>query len=181
MPEAHDARVGRLRDAYRESHARFVQRLHSVPEDVAARAPSAGGWSVAQIGWHVAAVDGLFASLVSGERPVPPLPDTFVERPWADILASLPERIESASAVVPPGEVAFAGVMEGLERSAEELDAALAALTPERGARCGVTHPVFGTVNLYQIGDWAIAHTIRHNAQAKRVLNSLSPSPSAGV
>jgi hypothetical protein len=44
------------------------------------------------------------------------------------------------------------------------------ALTAERGARMGIAHAVLGTLSVYQIGDWAIAHVIRHNRQAKRVL-----------
>jgi hypothetical protein len=34
----------------------------------------------------------------------------------------------------------------------------------------GITHPIVGTITLYQLGDWATAHVIRHNRQAKRVL-----------
>jgi hypothetical protein len=43
-------------------------------------------------------------------------------------------------------------------------------LTPDRASRFGVTHRVVGTITLYQVGEWATAHTIRHNAQAKRLL-----------
>ena len=43
-------------------------------------------------------------------------------------------------------------------------------LTPERGARMGITRAVVGSITVYQIGDWATAHIIRHNRQAKRVL-----------
>ena len=41
-----------------------------------------------------------------------------------------------------------------------------------RGSRYAITHPAIGMVCLRQFGDWATAHTIRHNAQAKRVLGS---------
>jgi hypothetical protein len=34
----------------------------------------------------------------------------------------------------------------------------------------GLTHPLVGSITVYQIGDWATAHIIRHNRQAKRVL-----------
>ena len=44
------------------------------------------------------------------------------------------------------------------------------ALTPERGARMGVTHALVGTISVYQLGDWATAHIKRHNRQAKQAL-----------
>jgi hypothetical protein len=50
------------------------------------------------------------------------------------------------------------------------LDAALSGLQEDRGSRYAITHPVIGTVTVGDIGDWAVAHTIRHNAQATRVL-----------
>src|SRR6266568_4285682 len=103
--ESHHVRIARQRAAYHQAHERFVKRLREAPADAAERAPANGGWSAAQIGWHVATVDATFA---------------------------------------------------GLEAM--------------RGAGYAVTHPVIGTVSLAQIGDWAAAHTIRHNAQAKRTL-----------
>jgi hypothetical protein len=44
-------------------------------------------------------------------------------------------------------------------------------VTPERGAGCGITSPIVGgTITIYQIGEWATAHVIRHNKQAKQRL-----------
>jgi hypothetical protein len=57
-----------------------------------------------------------------------------------------------------------------LESSATKMARALDTLTPERGGRMGITHAVVGTITLYQLGNWATAHVIRHNRQAKRVL-----------
>jgi hypothetical protein len=59
--------------------------------------------------------------------------------------------------------------LAALAESSARLDAALAALDADR-CRHAVTHPAMGVVTLGQFGDWAVAHTIRHNAQAKRVL-----------
>ena len=37
--------------------------------------------------------------------------------------------------------------------------------------RHGISSPIVGgAINLYQVGDWATAHVIRHNRQAKQVL-----------
>jgi hypothetical protein len=47
-------------------------------------------------------------------------------------------------------------------------------LTPERGSRFGITNPLVGTIALYDLGEWAVAHVIRHNKQAKGVLASVA-------
>lgn len=172
MSESHDERIARTRASYREAHARLVKRLTDAPAEAVERAPEGGGWSAAQIGWHVAAVDASFAGLVSGERPgAQPLPDGASERPWAEIVKGMPEKIEAGKRVQPPAEVRRGEVLTALAGAAEKLDAALAGLDPER-ARHAITHPAIGTVTLGQFGDWATAHTIRHNAQAKRVLGA---------
>ena len=43
-------------------------------------------------------------------------------------------------------------------------------LTAERGAKIGVTNQLVGTINLYQVGEWAASHAARHDAQAHRAL-----------
>ena len=179
--ETHEARVARTRGAYREAHGRLVQRLRGVAADVASRRPPDGGWSVAQIGWHVAAVDATFAALLSGERPSERLPDGFHDRQWSDIVANIPEKLEATGPVVPPSGVTIGAALAALEESAAKIERALTVLTPERGARYGITHRIVGTITLYQVGEWAVAHTIRHNAHAKRVLSSLAASPSGGA
>ncbi len=62
-----------------------------------------GKWSAAQLGWHVAAVNTRFAALIAGDVPAAkPLPDDFVERPWAEIAAAIPGQLEAPAAAVPP-------------------------------------------------------------------------------
>ena len=170
--ESHTDRIERMRRAYDEAHTRFVARLQRVSAELAERTPPDGGWSAAQIGWHVAAVDAAFADLISGVRPTQPLPDDFYERAWSELAAGIPQKFQASRSVVPPADVKRDDVLGALSASARKLDDALRGLTPERGGRFGVTHRIIGTVTLYQVGDWATAHTIRHNAQAKRVLGA---------
>jgi hypothetical protein len=171
MTDAHAERIARQRAGYREAHERFVTRLRDAPVDALERVPAGGGWSAAQIGWHVAAVDAAFAGLLTDQQPgAQPLPDGVVEKEWSEIASGIPEKLEAGRRVQPPHSVRRHEVLAALDESASKLDAALASLEPDRGARYAVTHPVIGIVTLRQIGDWAVAHTIRHNAQAKRVL-----------
>jgi hypothetical protein len=58
-----------------------------------------------------------------------------------------------------------------LEASGMAMARALDAVTPDRGAALGITSPIVGgPINLYQVGEWATAHVIRHNKQAKQTL-----------
>ena len=180
MDSSHNDRIDHVRDSYREAHARFVARVSGAGA-LAERVPPDGGWSVAQIAWHVATVDSTFAAIIAGERPSLVLPADFHERSWREIAAGIPNRLEAAAPSVPPESMSAADALAALDRAAARIGAALDVLTPDRGSRQGITHEIVGTISLYQVGEWAVAHTIRHNAHAKRVLSSLAPSPSAGV
>jgi DinB family protein len=174
MP-SHDERIARVREAYRAAHERFMTRLRDASDADVHRQPPGGGWSAAQIGWHVAAVDGSFAAVLSGEvAAAKPLPDGAAAKPWAEIVAAMPERLEAGRRVQPPPDARRDDVLAALTASAAKLDAALAGLSEERGTGYAITHPVIGTVALGQVGEWATAHVIRHNAQAKRALAQAS-------
>jgi uncharacterized damage-inducible protein DinB len=169
--ETHADRMQRIRRRYREAHDRLVARLREAHEDAVQRPPADGGWSPAQIGWHVAAVDGLFAALMSGEIPgAKELQPGAATRPWPEIAAGIPDKLEANKRVQPPPAVPRDQVLEALAAAADRMDAALAALSEERGERFAITHPVIGIVPLAHIGEWATSHVIRHNAQAKRAL-----------
>jgi hypothetical protein len=169
--ETHSERIERVRREYREAHDRFVTRLAGAPPDAVARVPAVGGWSALLVGWHVAAVDASFAGLMSGEVPAATeLPEGVTAAPWPEIAAAIPAKIEAGKRVQPPPAPDRDGVLAALAESAAKIDAALAGLAEDRAVRLAITHPVVGVVALAYIGDWAVAHTIRHNAQAKRVL-----------
>jgi uncharacterized damage-inducible protein DinB len=167
--------MARVREAYRHAHDRLVTRLREASDVDVHRKPADGGWSAAQVGWHVAAVDASFAALLSGEvLAARPLPEGAHVRPWSEIVGAIPSRLEAGKRVQPPPDVRRDDVLAALAESSRKLEAALTGLSQERGDGYAITHPAFGTVALGQIGDWATAHVIRHNAQAKRVLAEAS-------
>jgi len=170
MTAAHEHRIERVGQAYKEANARFMARLATASAEEAQRIAPDGGWSAAQIAWHVARVTDVFADLVEGKRPSEPVAAGFRERPWAEIAASIPGRLTASRGVSPPDGVQRDDVLAALSASEARLLAALQALTAERGAGLAITHPAVGTVTLYQLGEWATAHIIRHNQQLKRVL-----------
>ena len=86
----HLARVRHLREAFAEANERLVARLRGATDEAAGRVPP-GGWSAAQIGWHVAAVTTRFAGLIAGDvAGAVALPDGFVERSWQEVLTGVP-------------------------------------------------------------------------------------------
>ena len=167
----HLARVRHLREEFASANERLVRRLRESDYHVAERTPPDGGWTAAQIGWHVATVNTRFAALIAGDVPAAkPLPADFRERPFTDIYADFPERLPAAAAATPPPTVTRHDAVAMLEASAVKMARAFDTLTPERGARIGVTNQLVGTINLYQVGEWAAAHVARHDAQAQRTL-----------
>ena len=166
----HAARTARLQGSFAEANERLLARLRAASDEAAER-PAAGGWSAAQIGWHVAAVTARFAGMISGEFPAAvAVEESFRERAWTDVVASIPDRLEAPPKTVPPSSVRRADAVLALEAAGAMMGLALDTLTPERGGRMGITHPIVGAISVYQIGDWATAHVIRHNRQAKRAL-----------
>jgi hypothetical protein len=166
---AHGERIARMSAAFDEAMTRFLARLEQAGER--GDATPGDGWSVAQIAWHVALVNEAFAGLIAGSIPGPgPAPPGFVERDWQEIRNGLTGKLEASPRVRPPADVRLIAAIEKLERSADQLRAALRALGPERGSGFTLKSPIVGEISLYQIGEWATAHVIRHNAQAKRVL-----------
>ncbi|MDQ3420304.1 MAG: DinB family protein [Acidobacteriota bacterium] len=166
----HLSRVRHLREAFSSANEHLVGSLRKA-DDATAHRVTGGKWSAAQLGWHVAAVNTRFAALIAGDVPAAkPLPDDFVERPWQEIAAAIPGKLDAPDAAVPPPGATRHDAIAALESSAVKMARALDTLTPERGGRIGVTNALVGTINLYQVGDWAVAHVQRHFAQVQSAL-----------
>ena len=166
----HDARISAIVAALDEAMARFRARLAAADASVAERVPADGGWTPAQVAAHVAAVNGSFASIIDGTFTIaqPPAAD-FAERDWIEIGGGMPEKLQSPSRVHPPASVTRDEALTKLDASGAKLVAALRGVDAER-ARWTMDSPVVGRVSLYQVGEWATAHLIRHNKQIKRLL-----------
>ena len=158
--------------AFAAAMDRFLARLENADEAVAERVPADGGWTPAQIGWHVAKANAVFAGVLNGTIPAAePAPPDFVEPEWPPIVQRLSGRLQAPEGFHPPEGVTHADAVARLKRSKEAVRAALAGLTPERGAGFVLRSPLAGsTLSLYQLGEWATAHVIKHNVQVKRLL-----------
>jgi hypothetical protein len=166
----HLARVRHLRESFAAANERLVARLRTATDEAAGHSRT-GGWTPAQIGWHVAAVTSRFAAVMSGDvKGAVPLPEDFVETPWEQIAAAIPSQLKAPDALAPPLSATRHDAISALEGAGMRMARAFDSLTPERGARLGLTSPIVGTITLYQLGEWATAHIIRHNRQAKAAL-----------
>lgn len=163
----HDQRIADLLARLDEAGNRLATRLEGAGD----RGNTAtAGWSAAQVGAHVALVNAEFAALLDGTTTVAAPPaDDFVERPWADIARDIPDRVEAPARLAPPADITVREAAARLRNSTARLRTAIATLSPDRASHCFTNRRV-GTITLYQVGDWAIAHMIRHNQQAKRIL-----------
>lgn len=165
----HHARIEEIVGRLRETTGRFGARL----AQAGPRAEQAAtGWSVAQVAVHVAMVNDNLSAVIEGsiDGAVPAAPD-FRERAWGDVVRDVPARNEAPRRFHPPDHVKVADAITEFERSATRLERAIRSLSPER-ATYTLTNRVVGTISLYQAGEFAIAHMIRHNLQAKRILEA---------
>jgi hypothetical protein len=166
---AHRSRIDDIVGRLRETTGRFSARL----EKAGPRAEyAATGWSVAQIAVHLAMVNDSLSAVIEGrvDAAAPPAAD-FQERQWADLVKDVPARNEAPRRFHPPDVVAATDAMATFAQSAARLERALTELSAERAAYT-FTNRVVGTISLYQAGEFAIAHMIRHNLQAKRILDA---------
>ena len=167
-PVSHAQRIADLVTRLDEAAGRLATRLERAG-DRAEHADS--GWTAAQVGAHVALVNNSFCAVVDGSAPAArPAPEGFVERPWVDIASGIADRLEAPARVAPPATVSGSEAAHMVRDSAARLGRALTDLSEERGRYC-ISNPIVGTITVVQMGDWAIAHMIRHNQQAKRILN----------
>jgi hypothetical protein len=164
----HAERVARIGAGFDEAMARLLARVERAG-DAATKPPPDGGWSAAQIAWHVAAVNDAFANIVSAGRGAFAAPPDFTETDWGQLATEMPSGLQAPAYARPPADVDPQDALARLRASGERLSAAIRSLTPERGAMC-VQSGYVGTISIYQVGEWATGHAIRHNRQAKRAV-----------
>jgi hypothetical protein len=170
MDEAFGSRRNQVLARIDEATSRLRTRLASATVEQAAVLPEGGGWTGAQVVQHVAGFNRLLAGIVSGAVPAATAPAPgFVARPWEEILATLGARFDAPRQLQPPSTVTRDEALSALDAAALAVRAAFESMSDER-ALMTMSHPRVGTITLSQAGDWIVAHTIRHNAQLKRVL-----------
>ncbi len=168
---SHAERIAELSTAFSDSMTRFLKRIEGSSSEALMIKPSEGGWSPAEVSWHVGAINNAFAGLIDGSVPsARPAPDGFVETPWTDIAMRVPAKLEAPPRFHPPADLTVENALDMLRHSKDKMLQALSGLTEARALGFTVKSSVGTPVNLYQVGTWAAAHVARHNAQVKRLL-----------
>ena len=167
---SHAERIAELTAAFEASMARMLARLDAAAPDQLIRKPDTGGWSPAEIAWHVGAINDAFAGLIDGSIPkARPAPEGFIETPWSAIAARVPVKLEAPAQFHPPPGVTAEAAVSTLRASRQRMVDALAGLEESRSGLT-VRSTVGTPISLYQVGTWAATHVARHNAQVKRTL-----------
>lgn len=165
-PVSHIDRITAAVNAFRRANEAFITELDAISEPE--RAAEDGGWSPAQIAWHVAETNLYVAGLITGRVPGAKETPGFSEDPAA--FSKIPERVATPIPEVhPPPHVTREDAVGRLRASEPATVHALESLTAERGNTVTADFP-FGTINLYQVAEFVGAHVTRHQAQLRRAV-----------
>jgi hypothetical protein len=170
MADAHADRITAAIAAFKAANTALIAALDGVTH--AERAPVDGGWTPAQIAWHVAESNLLTAGVLSGTLPGSRPAPQFVEDP--EVFARIPAKVDVPfEALRPPITVSKDDAIAKLQTSETVTVRAIANLSPERGASHTVKMP-YGILNLYQVAEFTSMHARRHEQQMNRANQLLS-------
>jgi hypothetical protein len=163
---SHENRIHSAVNTFEEANARMVRLLEALSDEAASRAPAEGGWNPAQVGYHVATTNQLFAGILSGAVPLAkPAPSGFAEN--TQVFVSVPARIKTLPPLEPPASADRAEAIARLQAAQSALVTAIKAL-PANRATGEVMDLPFGTVTMYQAAEFTGAHVQRHIEQIHR-------------
>lgn len=171
MADQHAARIRTAADAFKRASDAFIATLEALDDDSASRISADGGWSPAQVGWHVGESNRLTAAMLLGDLAGARRTDGFVEDPA--VFSRIPAKAETPiPALNPPAGVTRDDALTKLRWSVAPMLKAIETLTPDRGANYTVKFP-FGVINLYQFAEFAGVHVGRHQKQLERCFQTV--------
>jgi DinB superfamily len=164
-----------LRADLQTGRATLIATLAGVSEDLAARTPGPGRWSILQCVEHLAIVeDNLFSRILTSqpcaESPLDPRRETIFRTRALDRTKPIP----APEAALPRGRFTtlFAALfhfIEGRDRTILFLDHCTTDLRREL-----TTHPILGQVNSYELLLLMAAHPLRHIHQIEEIKAALN-------
>lgn len=145
----------------------MAAQVEALPETVATAAPPDGGWTPAQIAYHVGLLnETMFIPAFAGTAPfVEPAPTDFRE---TFSFSVVPPRVKTAPFLEPPARVSAAEGVRKLRETTATLAGAMRSLADERLSHCAKLK--FATVSMQQLAEFAAEHVTRHQAQLDRAL-----------
>ena len=164
MSSIHVVRITAAVEKFTHANEQLVTMLERLAD--ATRTPKSGGWTPAQIGWHVADTNTYAAALLRGTVPGARLSLAFIEDPA--VFTKIPLRVEiPIPELYPPIDVTGGAAVQRLRASATDIVRAMRGLNADRARTYTVQLP-FGVITLYQLTEFVGAHVVRHQAQLIR-------------
>lgn len=166
MAQSHQNRIHASVSAFLSASEDMIAALERMNDAAAAHAPPRGGWTAAQIGYHVAITNEFLAGILTGVIPKSfPAPAGFRENP--NVFSGVPAKVTTFASLEPPAQVNRTRSIGKLRESTTEAVRAIESLTAERASGQVVQFP-FGAISLYQLSEFLGAHVLRHHAQLQR-------------
>ena len=156
--------------------------VDAVPERRRSERPASDRWSVNEVLEHLGLVERRFAAIISlrisearatglgpERNPREPLPVNLQQ-----MLTDRARRRNAPEAVQPTGKMDHPTAWAELERIRGELHRIAAAADGLALSTVTHDHPVFGTLNMYQLLDFIAGHEMRHARQIKGIAEALT-------
>ena len=171
MAQSHQNRIHATVSAFLSASERMIAAMERLNDAAAVHIPETGGWSAAQIGYHVASTNEYLAGILTGAIPRSrPAPDGFQENPH--VFSGLPSKIKTFPSLEPPADATRAQAAAKLHDSTTRVVQAIEGLTAERAAGEVIDFP-FGVISLYQLAEFLTRHVLRHETQLQRATASV--------
>jgi hypothetical protein len=163
-----DRRIIAAADQLDAAIAHLRETLERLSDEAATKRSPDGGWSPAQIVYHVAITnEGFFQPTFEGSAPfLTPTPGGFSETFSFD---TMPAKVKTFPQLEPPA-VGKAEALEKLQQTGTAVAAAMRTLPADRLGQCA-TLP-FGTLSMQQMAEFAAGHVLRHQAQLDRAISA---------
>jgi hypothetical protein len=171
MGQSHQNRIHATVTAFVSAADAFIAAIEQLNDTAAVHPPSGGGWTPAQIGWHVASANEYLAGILTGAIPrAHPAHEGFQEDPH--VFSGLPSKIKTFPSLEPPAGATRSQAVAKLRESTAQMIQAIEGLSVERAAGEVIDFP-FGVISLYQLAEFVTRHVARHQAQLQRATASV--------
>jgi DinB superfamily len=171
MAQSHQNRIHASVSAFLSASEGMIAALERLNDTGATHTPAGGGWTAAQIGYHVATTNDFLAGILTGATPkAVAAPAGFQENP--NVFSHVPAKITTFAVLEPPANVTRAQAISRLRESTAQAVKAIEGLNAERASGQVVEFP-FGAISLYQLAEFLGGHVVRHQGQLQRATASV--------
>jgi len=167
----------KLLDDLQNGRKVFVDAVSGVTEELAARAPAPGKWSVLECVEHVAvSEDYLFSQIMAASTVEAPLINLEREARIVFVARDRSKKIQSPDAGRPSGRFStLAAAVRHFQTARERTLLFVQSCTED--LRCKITsHPMISKVNCYEVLLMIAAHPFRHAEQIEEIRKELGNS-----